>query len=86
MPRRTAPVVAVESNRFTIKDYPHQVALNKLGGEILALCSGKLSIQEIIEQLRKRMDFLPPSPEFEKQAIEFLAELAKRFLIVFYRL
>lgn len=86
VPRRTAPVIAVENNRYAIKDYPQQVTLNQIGGEIFVLCSGKLSVQEIIDLLYKKTDFLPPYPDFEKQVIEFLVELSKGFLIVFYRL
>jgi len=54
-----------------------------MAARIYELCSGKLTIEEIVEAVRKNNDVLPPVPIVTEQVIDILKQMEDRFMIVF---
>jgi anaerobic magnesium-protoporphyrin IX monomethyl ester cyclase len=83
VPRRTIPVLDVEDDMIVVKSHPRKVLFNEMAASIYELCSGKLTIKEIINALQQNIDFLPPEPFLFEQVVEILKELDDRFLVIF---
>jgi hypothetical protein len=66
-----------------IKAHPRKIIFNDTSSKIYELCSGKLTVAEIISQLRQSVEMLPPEPFFTKQVVEVLKELDERMLVIF---
>lgn len=83
VPYRTVNVLNSDSDLYKINNHPHQVLLNDIAGKIYELCSGKVSVKEMVAILRTREENLPPEPYFTEQVIETLKMFEDQFLIVF---
>jgi hypothetical protein len=81
--RLTAPL-RMENGTLNIAGGPTALKLNDFGTRVYALCSGKLTATEIIEQLSgEATDALPPKDELAKDVIDFLRELDRAYAVVF---
>jgi len=60
--------------------YPEgMIKLNFSGGEILSLCDGDITIQDIIDELKRRF---PEAKNLEQDVLEFLSvAFEKRWLV-----
>ena len=61
--------------------YPERgLALNATAASILKLCKGELTVDGIVEELRREYTDRP-EPELRKDVLEFLEEMARRGLL-----
>jgi coenzyme PQQ biosynthesis protein PqqD len=62
--------------------YPERgLALNPTAASILQLCKGELTVDGIVEQLQREYAHRPV-PELRQDVLGFLAEIARRGLLV----
>jgi len=83
VPRRTMTVLETDGRQFQVTASPRKIVFNEMAGRIFESASGKLSVREIIEDLRQTIEFLPPEPILTEHVVEALQDMEDRFLVVF---
>lgn len=83
VPYRTVKLLEIEEGHLAVKAHPRKIIFNEMSAKIYELCSGKLTVEEIIKVLRQTIEVLPPEPYLTEQVIEVLREMGVRFLVIF---
>src|SRR5579885_8734 len=81
-PTRLYAPIAMDSGRVTVTKGPTLLTLNGLGSKIYALCSGKLTTSQIIDELRGALNGEAPRREvLRADTLEFVRHLDRNYAI-----
>ncbi len=83
IPYRTNRIIDVDAALMGVKFLPRSIVFNDMSSRIYELCSGKLTVRDIIKRLRDKIEPLPPEPYLSDQVFRVLQDMDDCFLVVF---